>query len=72
MSVLSKTSESLGDEYEDTAFWEIPPCSLIEADPRFRVITLMMDAEITFETSVHFYETAQRSISEGRQLAYLF
>jgi hypothetical protein len=71
MSVLSKTSETLGDEYKDTAFWDIAPCCLIEADPRFRVITLMMDAEITFETSVHLYETTQRSISEGRQLGYL-
>jgi hypothetical protein len=49
-----------------TAFWDIAPYSLVEADRRFRstvrtasVITLMMEAVCT---SVYFNETTRRYI----------
>jgi hypothetical protein len=51
-----------------TVFWDIPPCSLIEVDRRFRsayclhhqgddLIALKMEAVSTPETSVNFYQT---------------
>jgi hypothetical protein len=45
-----------------TLFWAIAPCSLVEADRRFRgaasmIIAVMTEAISTSETSVKFYET---------------
>jgi hypothetical protein len=54
------------------AFCDIAPCSLVEVERRFRDSyclhhhgSLMMEAVSTSETSVYFYETAQRYIPEG-------
>jgi hypothetical protein len=44
-----------------TVFWDVAPYSLVE-------ITLMMEAVITSETSVNFYETTLRSIPEDSRL----
>jgi hypothetical protein len=42
-----------------TVFWDVPPCSLVETDLRFRgayclhhLITLVMEAVSTSETSI--------------------
>jgi hypothetical protein len=45
-----------------TVFWDVRPCSLIE------VIVLMMETVSTSETSVNFYQTTRRSISEDSHL----
>jgi hypothetical protein len=44
-------------------FWVVVPCSLVEA-----LITLMMEAASTFETSVNIYQTTQCYNSEDSQL----
>jgi hypothetical protein len=46
--------------FEDD-FLDLSPCSLAEIDQRFRgaEITLMMEAVITSETLVNFYETTR-------------
>jgi hypothetical protein len=44
-----------------TALWDIAPCSLVEVD-------LMMEAVITSETSVNFYETTRRNIPQDCHL----
>jgi hypothetical protein len=57
-----------------TAFWVVAPCSLVEADRRFRGVysivrsILMIESVSTSETSVNFYETTRRNIPEGRHL----
>lgn len=55
-----------------TIFWDVVPYSLVEIDYRFRelirVITLVMKAVSTTETSVSFYKTARRNDPEDRQL----
>jgi hypothetical protein len=63
-----------------TVFWDVAPCNLVEIGGRFRgayclhhqtiiaIIGLMMKAVSTFETSVNFYETTRRSISEDRHI----
>jgi hypothetical protein len=62
-----------------TVFWDIVPCSLVETDRRFGVLTasiisvmslivLMMAAVSTSEKSVNFYKTARRSIPEDTHL----
>jgi hypothetical protein len=52
-----------------TAFWNTAPGSLLEVDRRFRgptasIITLMMEAICTYETSVYFNYTTQRYTPE--------
>jgi hypothetical protein len=32
---ICEISGSYGGEYEDVSFWDIAPCSLVEAHPRF-------------------------------------
>jgi hypothetical protein len=48
-------------------FWDVAPCRLVEADPRFRVAYCLhrqgMEAVGTFETSANFYETARRNVT---------
>jgi hypothetical protein len=46
-----------------TAFLEIAPCILVEADRRF--ITIMMGAVIAPETSVYLNETKRRYFQES-------
>jgi hypothetical protein len=68
-------------------FWDIAPCSLVEVYRRFRgafclhhqgdesLITLMMEAASTCETSVNFYQTTRRINPEDSHLHnfhYLF
>jgi hypothetical protein len=49
-----------------TAFWDVAPCSVVEADKRFRgVIALMMEAVQICEMSVYFHETTQHYIPES-------
>jgi hypothetical protein len=61
-----------------TAFWDIAPCNLTEVDRRFRdvycpiVMTLIMEAVRTSETSVYFKETTRRCIPEDCYLQYFF
>jgi hypothetical protein len=60
-----------------TVFWDFAPCSLVESLLSFqrcllppssrRLIALMMEAS-TSETSVNFYQTTRRNISEVRHL----
>jgi hypothetical protein len=48
-------------------FWVVAPCSLVEVYQCFRgacTITLMMEAASTYETSVNFCQTTQRSNPE--------
>jgi hypothetical protein len=54
-----------------TAFWDITRCSRVEVERRFRgayclhhpgLITLMMEAVRTSDTSVYFNETTRRYI----------
>jgi hypothetical protein len=45
-----------------TAFWDMPQCSLVEAD------VLMMEAVSTYETVVYFCETTQHHIPESCHL----
>jgi hypothetical protein len=42
-----------------TVFWDVTPC---------RAIALMMEAAITSETSVNFYQTTRRNIPEDSHL----
>jgi hypothetical protein len=58
-------------------FWDVAPCSLVEVYRRFRgayclhlqvVITLMMEAASTFETSINFYQTTRCNIPEDGNL----
>jgi hypothetical protein len=60
-------------------FWDMAPCSHIEVDQRFRgvyclassgqlIITLMIEAVHTSETSVNFNVTRQRYIPEDSKL----
>jgi hypothetical protein len=56
-----------------TVLWDVPPCSLVQIDRRFRdassnIITLMMEAASTSETSVNFYRTTRRNIPEDSNL----
>jgi hypothetical protein len=63
-----------------TVFWDIAPCCLVEVYRRFRgayclhhqgdesLITLMLEAVSTFETSVNFYQTSRRNIPEDSHL----
>jgi hypothetical protein len=51
---LGEISGSHGGEYEDV-FWDVAPCSLVDVYRRFSgtsIITLMMEAASTCETSV--------------------
>jgi hypothetical protein len=57
-----------------TAFWDIAPCSLVEVDRCFKVLTasiiiaMMMKAVSTSEMLVNFYETTRHNIPEGCHL----
>jgi hypothetical protein len=44
-----------------TVFWDVASCSLV-------LITLMMEAASTSETSVNFYQTTQHNIPEDGHL----
>jgi hypothetical protein len=54
-------------------FWDVAPCSLVILTDvsevltvsNIRVITLMMEATSTSETSVNIYQTTRRNIPEG-------
>jgi hypothetical protein len=46
-----------------TVFWVVASCSLVEV-----FITLMMEAVITSETLVNFYQTTRRNNPEGSHL----
>jgi hypothetical protein len=48
-----------------TAFWNIAPCSLVEADRRFRGAIALMEAVRTSETCVYFNNTTRRYNPEG-------
>jgi hypothetical protein len=59
------------------AFWDMASCSVVELDLSFRGACnllhqgdeiLMMEAERSSETSVNFYDTIRRHISEGSHL----
>jgi hypothetical protein len=47
-----------------TAFLDVSPCSFIDVD-RHVVITLMMEAICTSQTSVYFNDTTQHYTPEG-------
>jgi hypothetical protein len=52
-----------------TVFWDAAPCSLVEIYRRFVftasiIFALMMETVSTSETSVNFYQTTRRNISE--------
>jgi hypothetical protein len=53
-------------------FWVIAPCRLIEVYQSFRraeaMITMMMEAASTSETSVNFYQTTRRNNPEERRI----
>jgi hypothetical protein len=56
-------------EKKINVFWDVAPRSLVEFYQRFigacwMIIALMMEAASTTETSVNFYQTTRRSISE--------
>jgi hypothetical protein len=56
-------------------FWDVSPCSLVKVDRRFRgaycsIITLMMEAVRTSETSVNFNVTTRHYIPEDSTLYY--
>jgi hypothetical protein len=60
-----------------TVFWVVEPCSLVEAYRRFSIacsfhhqgiISLMMDAASTSETSVNIYQTTRRNNPEDSHL----
>jgi hypothetical protein len=61
-------------ENEDESLWDIAPCNIgvdaseIRTDTIFMMITLMMEAVHTSETSVYFNETIWRYIPEGCHL----
>jgi gamma-glutamylcysteine synthetase len=62
-------------ENEDESLCDIAPCNIvgvdaseIRTDTIFMMITLMMDAVHTSETSVYFNETIRRYISQGCHL----
>jgi hypothetical protein len=48
-----------------TAFWDVVPCSLVEVDS---IITRMMEAVRTAETSVNFNVTTWHYIPEDSKL----
>jgi hypothetical protein len=48
-------------------FWVVAPCSLVEVYQRFR-IALMMEAVMTSETMVSFYQTTWRYNPEDSHL----
>jgi hypothetical protein len=55
-----------------TVFWDVVQCSLVEVYRRFRsvssfIISLMMKAASTSETSVNFNQTTWRDILEDSQ-----
>jgi hypothetical protein len=41
--------------------WIVAPCSLVKFTDVSEVLTLMMEAEITSETSVNFYQITRRN-----------
>jgi hypothetical protein len=45
-------------------FWYVAPCSLVDSE----IITLMMEAKRSFETSVNIYQIISFNISEGSHL----
>jgi hypothetical protein len=45
-------------------FWDIGPCGLVEVDRRFRGAYWMVVLHAC-ETSVNFYETTRRNVTEG-------
>jgi hypothetical protein len=52
-------------------FWDDAPCSLVDINRSFRAtIALMMEAVSISETSVNFYQTTWRNISEDSQSCY--
>jgi hypothetical protein len=63
-----------------TVFWDVRLCCLVEAYRRFRgtcclhhqgdesLITLMMEAASTTETSINFYSSTWRNILEDSHL----
>jgi hypothetical protein len=58
-----------------TVLWDVAPCSLVDIYRRFRGVyclhhqgDLMMEAVITSETSIIFYETTRRNIPEDGHL----
>jgi hypothetical protein len=65
-----------------TVFWDIALCCLLESDQHFRgahclhqgdeshLITLMMEAVGTSETSVNFYQTTRCNIQENSHLQF--
>jgi hypothetical protein len=44
------------------------PCRLLEVYGRFRAIAMELEAVLTSETSVYFYQTTRRCIQEGYRL----
>jgi hypothetical protein len=66
-------SGSHGGEYEDDKFWDIMPCSLVEVDRRFgdakvSIISAVIEAVRTSETSVYFHEITQHYIPKSCHL----
>jgi hypothetical protein len=65
-------SGSHGSSVKMAVFWVVAPCSLVEVYRRFRatccLLSLMMEAASTSETSVHFYQTTLRNSSEDSHL----
>jgi hypothetical protein len=57
-----------------TVFWDVALCSLVEIDQSFRGAyclhhqNLMIEEVCTSETSVNFYETTWRNITEDSHL----
>jgi hypothetical protein len=51
-----------------TVFWDVAPCVPVEVYRRFRLIALMMKAEINSETSVNFYQTTRCNNPEDSHL----
>jgi hypothetical protein len=53
------------------AFWDVAPCSLVDNDTCFRVLTaivLMMKTVNISETSVNIYQTTRHNIPEDSHL----
>jgi hypothetical protein len=54
MSIIVKL-----DHFKMAVFWVVEPCSLVEASIIRAIITLMMEAASTSETSINFYQTTR-------------